>query len=163
MGMVEAAAAWDGTPTADATLSLLREQDVLYARLEALADRQHCLIADDDPGRLMSVLSERERVATGLSRIADRLGPMRGDWATHRNGLSESQRHEADQLVARTRGRLARLMAGDERDARLLSARAQRIGSELRTNYCGGQAIQAYRAAPQPCGPPTRTGMEHHA
>lgn len=128
----------------EATLALLREQDALCERLEALADRQHRVIADDDSDRLMSVLSEREAVAEGLSRLASRLAPRRQEWARYRDQLDEERREEVDCLLARTRARLSRLMACDDRDARLLEARSKRVGVELQASFRGGRAVQAY-------------------
>lgn len=127
------------------TMALLREQDLLYSRLECLAERQHELIGGDSPEQLLSVLAQRAEVSQGLARIAEKLAPSRANWAAHRNRFDEAQRIEADRLLSLTQGRLSRLMAGDERDVRLLSVRAGRVGEELRASFRYGRAVEAYR------------------
>jgi hypothetical protein len=145
------------------TMALLREQDVLYSRLERLAERQHGLIGGDSPEQLLSVLTERAEVSRGLARIAEKLAPSRANWAAHRNRFNDAQRIEADRLLSMTRGRLSRLMAGDERDVRLLSVRAGRVGEELRTSFRHGRAVEAYRAGLNEAGVPDEGGLERSA
>lgn len=127
------------------SLALLREQDSLYARLEELASRQRLLIRRDDPSPLLTVLADRQRLATQLLQIAERLEPVRRSWPDYRAGLSAAEQQEADCLVGRTQARLRRMLEGDENDARWLAARKQTVSDRLRSIHNTGEAIQAYR------------------
>jgi hypothetical protein len=127
-------------------LVLLREQDVLYAKLERFAARQRTLVTGDDPGPLLSLLADRQRLSTELAGIARRLEPVRRAWATYRERLTQPQRIEADRLLEDAAQRLRRVIESDEQDARLLSIRKESAGATLRATHAAGFAIDAYRA-----------------
>lgn len=127
-----------------AVLRLLREQSSMYDRLESLALRQRDYITRDESNALLKLLSERQTVTEGLTRIAKELDPIRSEWASTRNTFNEQQRAEADRLINDTRRRLERLIELDERDARLLKVRKQATASTLGSVHMTARAIGAY-------------------
>ena len=126
-------------------LALLREQDVLYRRLDACAARQRDLISLEDTRPLLTLLAERQKLAADLTSISARFEPVRRDWDHHRAHLSPPQRDEADRLLQSIKTRLRVVIERDEEDARLLSARKQAAGQALRSSHSTGQALNAYR------------------
>jgi len=125
-------------------LGLLREQAALFVKLETLAGRQRALVAGEAMEPLMSVLADRQRVSTRLAEISGLLKPVRRLWQSYRARFDVAQRAEADRLVIRTRESLERLLQGDERDARILSARKQRVANLLSEMNTVGGAVEAY-------------------
>ncbi len=131
--------------TSEEVLALLREQDLRYAELESHASRQSSLVANEDPGPLLALLTERQRLSAALTRIAAKLEPIRRNWAFHRAEFSPPQRAEADRLLTAVKERLRRVIARDEEDARLLSARKQAAAEALRVTHTTSEALSAYR------------------
>ena len=131
--------------TPEEVLALLREQDLRYAQLESHASRQSSLVAAEDPGPLLALLTERQRLSAGLARIAAKLEPIRRNWAFHRAQFSPPQRTEADRLLTAVKERLRRVIARDEEDARLLSARKEAVANALRATHTRSEALSAYR------------------
>lgn len=128
----------------DNVLELLRLQASLYARLEKFAANQRNLVRDEDPGPLLSLLADRQRLSAELTQVAGRLARARGEWPVVREGLSPAERVEADELVRGASASLRRVIESDEQDARLLSIRKERVKRELRDTHTMGQAIFAY-------------------
>jgi len=127
-------------------LALMREQATLYERLDALSANQRSLITADDTGVLLAHLSRRKQVVDALSRIAERLDPVRREWSTIRQRWAPPQREEADRLIADAAARLRRMIERDEEDVRVLSARKHTVSRSLRSAHSAGQALSAYRA-----------------
>ena len=143
----------DGGTPSDAggreALLLLRAQAELFGRLETLAVRQRDLVTSDEAEALLDVLNTRRALAAELAGVVQRFEPMRRDWRAVRGRLSDADRVEADGLLNDIRDRLRRVMDGDERDVRLLSARKVMTAAGLRATAGAGEAVSAY-AAPQP-------------
>jgi len=125
-------------------LELLRAQATLYVRLEKFATNQRSLVRDEDAGPLLSLLADRQRLSTELTRVAGRLAPVRERWSAFRDRLSPAQRLEAEGLLQESSQRLRRVIESDEQDARLLGIRKQRVSQELRATHAVGEAILAY-------------------
>jgi hypothetical protein len=143
------AAMMDGPMVTEDVLGLLRRQAALFVRLEQFAARQRGLVRADDAGPLLSVLADRQRLSTELTGIAARLAPVRSAWSRFRESLTDSQRAEADGLVAESSQRLRRVIEGDETDARLLSVKKRSVAGEMKALNGFGQAISVYRAPAQ--------------
>jgi len=129
----------------ESMMSLLREQARLYADLEALASRQRSLVTEAATESLLALLAERRKLSSALMELGDALGPARREWPTYRTRLTLPERIEADRLIVDMEDRLKRVMEGDERDARLLSARKQWTAHHLRSSHITSDAIRAYR------------------
>ncbi len=141
--------ALDGVLSSDASpdevLALLREEALLYARLQANASRQRSLVAGEDMEPLLALLADRQRLSVELTRIGTKLAPTRRDWPTYRRRLTAPQRAEAERLVSDIADRLRRVIESDEEDARMLCARKQAVAQALRSTHTAGEALAAYR------------------
>ena len=134
-----------GTPDApDDILGLLRQQAGLYARLESCAARQRSLVTGDDVGPLLALLGDRQRLSEQMTRLGERLAPVRRNWSRHRQELAPADQAEAERLLKETQARLQRVIEGDERDARVLSVRKEAVARTLRATHTTTQAISAY-------------------
>ena len=129
----------------DEILALLREEALLYARLQANSSRQRSLVIGEDMGALLALLADRQRLSVELTRVGTKLAPTRRDWPTYRRRFTASQRDQADQLVSAITDRLRRVMDSDEEDARLLCARKQAAAEALRSTHAAAEAMAAYR------------------
>lgn len=138
------------------TLSLLREQAAVYAKLEALSAKQHTLVSDDNSSPLLALLADRQRLTSDLQRVASQLEPARRNWSAMRETFSPAGQMEADGLLTAARERMRRVMEADARDARVLSARRAAVAGSLRQTQTVGQAVSAYRVPAAPSEVATR-------
>lgn len=127
-------------------LELLGTEAALYAKLESYAAKQRALVDHEDTDPLLSVLAARQQVTRELARVGTRLAPFRRDWQSCRRRFTPSQRGQVEELLRSTSSRLRRIIEGDERDARLLSARKQVVAHGMRATHATGQALAAYGA-----------------
>ena len=131
--------------TAAQALDLLREQALLYRKLEVFATRQRGLVLGEDNSPLLAVLAERGKLSQQLAAVGSRLAPVRKDWNAYRARLSPEQRVEAEHLLHDAGVRLQRVIESDERDARVLAGRKQAVADSLSKTHSTGQAMHAYR------------------
>ena len=129
---------------------MLREQASIYAKLELLSTKQHALVSEDESAALLALLADRQRLTAALGRVASQLASARRDWAATRSAMSLAEQAEADGLLTAARERMRRVMAADERDARVLSAKRAAVAGALRETQIVGQAVSAYRAPGAP-------------
>ena len=129
------------------TLVLLRTQHELYGRLEDFAYRQRRLVTRDDHDSLLTLLGQRQQIASELSALAHRIGPIQMDWTKYREELEPQEREEAEQLIRESQARLQRVIESDEHDASVLRIRKQTTSESLRQVRSTGQAINAYRVS----------------
>lgn len=104
-------------------LELLARQRDLYRTLRALAERQRVLITSSRSEELLTVLTERQKVVDQLTSLDPQVKALREQWQTVYWMMTGSQRKTADTLVREVQLLLSEILAGDEQDARLLSAR----------------------------------------
>jgi len=133
------------THVPDDVMTLLREQAVLYGRLEAYSRRQRQLVSEDDVGPLLTLLAERQKLSQELTMIASRLAPARHEWSVFRKRLTPEQQKEADTLIEAAGVGLRKVIAEDEQDARVLSGRRQVVAGTLQSAHTTGAALSAYR------------------
>ncbi len=126
-------------------LQLLQEQAKLYEQLASLAGRQRTLITTDNAEPLLGLLAERQQLTVRITRLADRLKPVREQWPTYRARLTIAQQERADHLLLSVQQRLDRVMASDEQDAKLLMARKEAAAGVLRSNHTSRAALAAYQ------------------
>ena len=136
-----------GTESLEEVLGLFHDEAALYAKLESYAATQRLMITWDDPGPLLSLLEDRQRISVQLTEIAARLAPVRRDWEAYRTRLSPGQRCRAERLVRDTTERLHRVIQSDEQDARRLAVRKQSVVRALRAAHSAGEALSAYRGS----------------
>lgn len=126
---------------------LVRNQRDLYRSLHRLAERQRRLIAADDPSALLSLLSQRQSLTRSLVELGQRLAPYREDWPATSESLDPSHRREVQDMLDEARDLLGQIIAADEEDARLLTARKAKAAADLTTFRSGRQAVCAYASA----------------
>jgi len=131
--------------TPEFVLTLLREQDHLYGKLEAIAIRQRHIVKNESTAPLLELLADRQKLSISLHDVAEKLRSYRARWQEIRRECSDAQRSEVDTLVDRSSARLQRVIAGDESDARLLSVRKQTVGRQMKVLDQTSQGINAYR------------------
>jgi hypothetical protein len=112
-----------------------------------MAQRQRRLIADDDPSALLSLLSQRQKLTQSLVELSGRLAPYRQDWPATCRALDEGERREVQGMLDEVSDLLGRIIAADEEDARLLTARKAKVAAELKTHQGDRRAVAAYAAA----------------
>lgn len=139
----------DGTQDAPAPgldtrelLTLLTQQRDLYRRLRELAERQRALICGERPELLLNILSERQGLVASLTRLNEQLAPYRRRWDELYAGFAEPIRLQAATLLAEINETLRVIIATDQEDTALLSARKEAVGRELGT-LAGGQSANA--------------------
>lgn len=132
--------------TPEAILDLLSAQASLYDRLESYAVHQRALIQSDDPQPLIGVLAERQKLVVELADIAGRLSGVRKRWESCLESFDPDQRKQADELLSKAREHLKRVLAHDDEDARLLSAKKQAAIQEASEVQTTARAMEAYSA-----------------
>lgn len=127
-------------------LDLLRKQVRLYEALQSLASKQRDLVTHEDTAPLLALLAARQRLAGKLKELGDQMAPIRLQWSIVSENMNDGDRAEADRLLGEVRAHLRRLIEQDETDARMLSARKQRVGQAMSAVRQGRSAIQAYQS-----------------
>ncbi len=134
-------------PEGASLAELVRTQRDLYHRLDRLAQSQRRLIAGEDPTALLSLLSRRQTLTQSLVELGERLAPYRQDWAAACAALEPTQRREVQGMVDEVSDLLGRIIAADEEDARMLTARKAKTAAELTAFRGGRRAMSAYACA----------------
>lgn len=122
-------------------VELLAEQCGLYRRLRELALRQRGLIAGDRPDALLAVLQERQELVRAVTRINERLAPLRREWDARLAELPPDARRRAGELLDEMQTLLGRIIDDDRQDGALLAARKQVVADVL-SGLSGGRAAQ---------------------
>jgi len=117
-----ATVAMDGLD-ADRVIALFTQQRDLYRQLQALAGRQRALVTSSEPEALLGLLAERQKIVSRLSALNEDVRAVRTRWPDICRTMDPARRRTADSLLGEVQAALADILAGDERDARLLSAR----------------------------------------
>lgn len=126
---------------------LVRTQRDLYRNLHRLAERQRRLIAAEDPSALLTLLSQRQRLTQSLVELGQRLAPYRENWSATCASLEAGRREEMQGMLDEVSDLLGRIIAADEEDARLLTARKARTAAQLTGFRRGRQVVGAYASA----------------
>lgn len=133
------AAGWPGR-----LLEVLRRQESLFERLDALSARQGELIRAEETEALLALLAERQAIVREIEAASVELAPYRRRWEELTGTMAEADRAEVRVRVAAI-GALASKVAGqDEADRKLMEERRGAIASELAGVTRGRGAIAAY-------------------
>jgi len=126
---------------------LLGEQRDLYRELSRLSDKQRRFITGEEPGELLTVLVERQRLIDRLTGVGRELKPLLAGWQELRGRLDAGQARTIDGLVREVKVLLSEIMRKDEADSALLSARKSQTGRNIENLQAGRQAGAAYAAS----------------
>lgn len=125
-------------------VALLVQQRDLYRDLGRLSRHQRDLISDDRPDALLNLLKERQSVVLSLARLNEQLAPFRRNWDGVYEQLPQASRDQANELLREINQMLTVILAADQEDGALLSARRQSIGAEIKQVSGGREANAAY-------------------
>ena len=125
-------------------IHLLTQQKLLYRQLQELAEKQTKLVDGSDPEMLLKVLALRQRLIDRLGAVDRELQPIRADWARIAPGLSEAQRHQAQQLIEGVQQILSEILDRDEKDSQTLNNSKQTVAVQIRNAASGKRMNQAY-------------------
>jgi len=128
----------------DGLIPLLKEQRDLYLKLKDLSDRQRDTIAGDRPEQVLNILRDRQQLVTALSKVNEKLSPIRRNWQEIYEQLPEVTRHTAQGLLNEINGMLQVILRTDQEDQALLSARKQAVARSLSSVADGRTANAAY-------------------
>jgi len=123
---------------------LLGEQKSLYEQLDALSERQRELIATDDVGGLVDILTKRETLLQSLSESSDAIAPFRARWDDVLERLSSVDREAVGRLVNELTEAARTIADRDEADRQALDARRRVVSDELKSLSRGRSAMAAY-------------------
>lgn len=135
------------TGDGDALLRLLAEQMALYVKLQKLAESQRSLITGDQPEKLLDVLSQRQSLIQRLETVTQKLKPYQANWRQTRDRLSDDEARKADYMVGKVNELLREILANDEADAKVLSARKTDTSQAIGRVRGIRQASAAYSSA----------------
>lgn len=108
---------------ADAIVALFSRQRDVYRALKGLADQQRGLVRTSESEGLLRLLGERQRLVAQLTAIDQEVRPLRERWQSVYQTMSAVHRRQVDGLLHEVQDTLAAILAADNEDARLLSAR----------------------------------------
>ncbi len=129
-------------------IHLLSQQRLLYRQLRELAQKQSSLVTGENPEMLLRVLAGRQRIIDRLSSIDKELRPIRDEWQKIAMNLPQTQRAEAQRLVAEVQEILGEIIARDEKDSQAMSDNQQQVASEIKATSSGKRVNQAYTQKP---------------
>jgi len=136
-----------GTPrrgTARVLLSNLERQLVLFGRLDRLSARQAKLVSAADTQPLVAILAQRQKITSDLADLTRQLPRSSSDSGSGSGPYSDSDRQRANDMLARIREHLQKLIKRDAVDARILSTRKSQTQAGITATHSGRQAVTAY-------------------
>lgn len=135
----------NGSPVlAELVVAALTRQRDLYREMLGVVQEHERRLAVGDEDSLEGLVQRRQRLL-GQVEIAERtLAPLRGDWEARVDAWGPAVRAQLDAALAGLKDVLARLIAAEDRFARVLSVRRAGVGAELKRVAAGRQARAAY-------------------
>ena len=127
---------------------LIEEQVGLYEELDALSERQHAIIGDDDTDALLRVLGDREKVIAKITAVSARLSPYQAQWNEHIAMLADTERDRLRSRLASVEGIMDRISQRDESDRAVMQRRRDQLGEQLTGVRRSGAAMAAYGKPP---------------
>lgn len=131
-------------------VTLLTRQRDLYRQLQDQARRQNALIVGNDPEQLLALLGDRQQVLDQLAEVGDEIRPYQQAWPTMRGQLTPSLARQVDELLSEINTLLTEILAQDEKDAQVLSARRSAAAESLGMIRRDARVGVAYQASEQP-------------
>ncbi|MEO0511694.1 MAG: hypothetical protein AAF108_02205 [Planctomycetota bacterium] len=134
-------------------LTLVREQDALYAALEGLCARQRDAIEAGQTDELLAVLGERQGVIDEIVSVGEALGPLSAEWDRLVAEMPAEARGETQTLLGRIEGRMRSIAEHDEADQSSLRRHRETLsGVSAKARRTSG-AVRAYGGSKPARGP----------
>lgn len=133
----------------DRLVELLGLQQGHYRQLRLLADRQRSLVTQDDPGPLLSLLADRQRLVDGLVSLNAQLAPFRENWTDVYGRLDEPFRKQVAVLLEEVNTSLGAILQSDRKDTATLTAKRESMSNRMAGVNASSRASAAYSIATQ--------------
>jgi flagellar biosynthesis/type III secretory pathway chaperone len=141
------AAADAATDQAATLVELLTQQRDHYRQLKDLSDQQQALVTAGQPERLLSVLGQRQHHVEALTRLNDRLAPLRPQMSEIAEAAPSDLRQTLRTLVDDVQALLETIIQQDEQDKQRLSAGRDAVEQQLGRMSAAPAALTAYKTA----------------
>jgi hypothetical protein len=112
-------------------LAALREEAAACGELSALRLEQRRLIDAGQAEQLLDVLARKEQAVSRISRMEERIRPLKAQWEVRKGGLPASQRLAIGDAFVQVRGLLEKLIAAETEDAEVLAARKNAVQGRI--------------------------------
>jgi hypothetical protein len=117
--------------TAAPSLSPLTEQLACYRKLARLCELQRQHVQQGQTDELMAVLQERAAILSEITRLEEEVAPLKRNWTTASEQLSEEDRQAAQEMLAETKVLLMQITQADQDDVLLLQQRKLNVGKQI--------------------------------
>lgn len=122
----------------------LRTRHEYCRALLDLSQRQRAFIVERDYSGLMAVIGRKQRVLGRLDALKRQCPTLVDDWKSERTSLPETVRRDCDELLRRTEGILAELIAEETACTEELTRRRDETARQLQETAAGQIAHTAY-------------------
>jgi hypothetical protein len=126
---------------------LLERQQELLGRLDEMSRRQMGLIEAEQAERLLGLIGERQHVIDQIQKSSEHLAPLRALWSAGGSLLPQAEQDAVRRRLDAVSMLIDQINTRDEEARRQLSARRDRIASELMNLGRGRGAFAAYSGA----------------
>ena len=157
----EAAPGAPQSQTAGALLGNLERQLAFFGRLDQLSERQSKLVSAADTQPLVAILAQRRKITSDLAALTHKLPKSSSGSPPGAEQWSNSDRQRANEMLARIREHLQKLIKRDAADARILATRKNQTQAGIAAIHSGQRAVTAYGRTTAVQHPkPNRTSRE---
>ena len=132
----------------DALLEVLNRQRDAVTELAELAERQGELIESGKTGRLLALLTHRQRLIERFGETQRQLGEMTDDMDERMDAVADAVRARIQDLIAEIGDRLSDVMKRDEADQQALEDARGARRKEIAALDANRSARQAYVGRP---------------
>jgi hypothetical protein len=133
-------------------VALLDQQRELFGTLDGLSQRQAQIIADDDPDRLLELLTERQAIIDAIGGVNERIAPLKDAWRQAGVAVAPALRDDIASKIGVVAALADAIARRDTADQELLRRRRDAVSGQLTKMVQQRQATGAY-SAPAPAGP----------
>ena len=112
-------------------ITVLRTRREYCRAMLELARLQQTFIDQDRTQDLLQLITQKQRIISGLSDMADEFGGLASHWKKVRDTLAPADRKECDAILAQSEQLLAQTLQHESQGTEALSARQERTRQEL--------------------------------
>jgi flagellar biosynthesis/type III secretory pathway chaperone len=133
--------------TTDPIIDALHAQVTCYQRLAKLAALQHEHVQQGRTEQLLEVLGHRQEVLDQLGALERVVASAKRQWTQFVASLPQTDRADAERLLAETRRLLEDITAADCNDVLVLQQRKLNVGRQINQAASARQVNRNYAAA----------------